>query len=54
MSWMGQAVADDYDPVIDKGRVMGPETNYDEVANVGIRDGRIVIVAQEQISGKET
>ncbi len=36
------AIAQDYDLVISNGRVMDPETLYDEIANVGITDGRIV------------
>ena len=35
------ALAEDYDVVIINGRVMDPETLYDDVANVGIKDGRI-------------
>ena len=37
--------AQDYDVVILDGRVMDPETLYDGVANVGITDGRIAIIA---------
>jgi hypothetical protein len=48
------ACSQEYDLVITDGRVMDPETNYDQVANVGIRDGRIAIVTQEKISGDET
>ena len=33
--------AQEYDVVLLNGRVMDPETNYDEVSNVGIKDGRI-------------
>ena len=32
------AVAQNYDVVITNGRVMDPETNFDDVANVGIED----------------
>ena len=38
------AVAADYDLVISNGRVMDPETKYDAVANVGIKNGRIEAV----------
>ena len=34
------AMAADYDLVINNGRVMDPETKYDAVANVGIKDGK--------------
>jgi len=48
------AMAADYDLVINNGRVMDPETMYDGVANVGIKDGRIAVVTQEKISGEKT
>jgi N-acyl-D-glutamate deacylase len=38
------AVAQDYDLVILNGRVMDPETRYDAIANVGIKDGTIVVI----------
>jgi len=47
------AMAEQYDLVIDNGRVMDPETNYDEVANVGIKDGKIAVITQDKIKGKE-
>jgi N-acyl-D-glutamate deacylase len=43
-----------YDLVILNGRVMDPETMFDDVANVGIKDGKIVIITKSQIKGKET
>ncbi|MDA0338399.1 MAG: hydrolase [Proteobacteria bacterium] len=46
--------AQDYDLVITGGRVIDPETLYDDVANVGIKDGRIATVTKEKISGRET
>ncbi len=46
--------AQDYDLVITGGRVMDPETMYDDVANVGIKDGRIATITKEKISGRET
>ena len=48
------AVAQDYDVVILNGRVMDPETMYDDIANVGIQDGRIAVITKDAISGKET
>ncbi len=48
------AVAADYDVVINNGRVMDPETNFDGVRNVGIKDGKIVVITTDAISGKET
>jgi len=47
-------VAPDYDIVIKNGRVMDPETLYDDVANVGIKDGRIAIITKNAIEGAET
>ena len=48
------AVAADYDLVINNGRVMDPETKYDAVANVGVKDGRIAVITKKKITGKET
>ena len=48
------AMAADYDLVINNGRVMDPETMYDAVANVGVKDGRIAVITRNEISGKET
>jgi len=50
----GLAQAADYDVVILNGRVMDPETNFDAVRNVGIKDGRIVTITESAISGNET
>ncbi len=43
-----------FDVVINNGRVMDPETMYDAVANVGIKDGRIAVITREKITGRET
>src|SRR5210317_416561 len=48
------AMAADYDLVINNGRVMDPETMYDAVANVGVKDGRIAVITKDKITGKET
>ena len=48
------AMAADYDLVINNGRVMDPETMFDSVANVGIKDGRIAVITKNEITGKET
>lgn len=45
--------AEDYDLVITNGRVMDPETMYDSIANVGISAGRIAVITQDKISGKQ-
>ena len=44
--------AQQYDLVLEGGRVMDPETGLDAVRNVGIRDGKIVRVSSEALSGK--
>ena len=49
----GSCLAADYDVVILNGRVMDPEMNFDEVRNVGVKDGRIVTITEDQISGDE-
>ncbi|MGA8212619.1 MAG: amidohydrolase family protein [Candidatus Sulfotelmatobacter sp.] len=44
--------AQQYDLVLEGGRVIDPETGLDEVRNVGIRDGKIVRVSPEAMSGR--
>lgn len=46
----GQAA---YDVVILNGRVMDPETGFDAVRNVGIRNGRIATITEDAIAGSE-
>jgi N-acyl-D-aspartate/D-glutamate deacylase len=46
------ATAQQYDLVLEGGRVMDPETGLDGVRNVGIRDGKIVRISTETLSGK--
>jgi len=48
------AMTADYDLVINSGRVMDPETKYDKIANVGIKNGTIAIITNKPIEGKET
>jgi len=48
------ASAADYDLVINNGRVMDPETNFDQVANVGVKDGMIAAITKNKIKGKDT
>ena len=43
-----------YDIVINNGRVMDPETNFDGVRNVGIKDGKIVAITEDAIKGKDS
>jgi hypothetical protein len=44
----------EFDVVILNGRVMDPETNFDAVRNVGIKDGIIGLITEKDIKGKET
>ena len=51
----GNGVAQEtYDVAILNGRVMDPETNFDAVRNMGIRDGIIVTITEGEIAGTET
>ena len=50
----GSAIAAEYDLVINNGRVMDPETAYDEIANVGIKDGIISAITKDTIKGSKT
>ena len=43
-----------YDIVILNGRVMDPEMKFDAVRNVGIRDGRIITITENDISGADS
>ena len=45
--------ATEYDIVINNGRVMDPESHYDGVANVGISAGRIAVITEDEIAGRE-
>ena len=44
--------AQQYDLVLESGRVMDPETGLDAVRNVGIRDGKIVRISSEALNGR--
>lgn len=54
MIYSNMVLAQQYDIVILNGRVMDPETMYDQIANVGIKDGIITAITKEKITGKET
>ena len=43
----------EFDVVILNGRVMDPETNLDAIRNVGIENGKITLITEEKIAGKE-
>ena len=44
---------EDLDLVLVGGRVMDPETGLDAVRNVGIRNGSVVAITEEELSGAE-
>jgi N-acyl-D-aspartate/D-glutamate deacylase len=44
--------AQQYDLVLEGGRVMDPETGLDAVRNVGIRDGKIARISSEALRGR--
>ena len=46
--------AANYDIVINSGRVMDPETNFNAIVNVGIKEGKIAKITDKKITGKET
>jgi len=46
------AAAQQFDVVLDGGRVMDPETGLDSIRNVGIRDGSIARISTEPLSGR--
>jgi N-acyl-D-aspartate/D-glutamate deacylase len=48
------AAAQQYDLVLEGGRVMDPETSLDAVRNVGIRDGKIASISASPLNGKRT
>ncbi|OFY62104.1 MAG: D-glutamate deacylase [Bacteroidetes bacterium RBG_13_43_22] len=42
-----------FDAVILNGRVMDPESNLDAIRNIGIREGKIQLITEKVIAGKE-
>jgi N-acyl-D-aspartate/D-glutamate deacylase len=46
------AAAQQYDLVLEGGRVMDPESGLDGVRNVGVRDGKIVRISTEPLNGR--
>jgi cytosine/adenosine deaminase-related metal-dependent hydrolase len=51
---LSPAVAQEYDLVILNGRVMDPETGFDEVRNVGVKNGKIAVITSDEIVGADT
>ena len=46
------ATAQQYDLVLEGGRVLDPETHLDAVRNVGVRDGKIARITDAPLSGR--
>ena len=46
------AAAQQFDVVLEGGRVMDPETGVDAIRNVGIRDGKIASISASALSGR--
>jgi len=47
------ASAQTYDLVIRNGRVMDPETNFDGIRNVGVKDGAIATITEDELKGEK-
>lgn len=43
-----------YDLVLERGRVVDPETALDAVRNVGIKGGRVAAISEAPLQGGET
>ncbi|WP_224490152.1 amidohydrolase family protein [Robertkochia flava] len=54
LSFITPVHAQEYDIAILNGRVMDPETMLDKILNVGLKDGKIAVITEEVITGKET
>ena len=50
--WSSVALAQQYDLVIEGGRVLDPESGLDAVRNVGINGGKIARVSADALRGK--
>jgi len=52
-SFDSSASGADYDIVLNNGRVIDPECNFDGIRNVGIKGGEITTISTGELSGKE-
>jgi N-acyl-D-aspartate/D-glutamate deacylase len=52
MALAGGLMAQNFDVVLAGGRVMDPETGFDAVRNVGVRDGKIAAVSESPLEGR--
>ncbi len=50
---MNDPSSQEYDLVILNGRVMDPETNFDALRNIGIKDGKIVTITGNESIGSQ-
>ena len=50
----GMVAAQEFDLVIQNGRVIDPESGLDAARNVGIKDGKIVKITEASLKGAET
>jgi N-acyl-D-glutamate deacylase len=55
LAWLivSTAIAHEYNIVILNGSVMDPESGFDDIRNVGIKDGEIAVITKNKISGSE-
>ena len=53
-SFDSAASGENFDTVILNGRVMDPECGFDGMRNVGIKDGRIALITEGEISGADS
>ena len=53
-AWLTACGDGEYDLVISGGRVIDPESGFDEVRHVGIRGKSIEAISEEELSGRET
>lgn len=47
------SIAQEYDIVINQGRVIDPESEFNDIANIGIKGGTIATITKEAITGKK-
>ena len=48
------AASDEFDLVINNGRVMDPESGLDAIRHIGILAGRIISISEQELEGKRT
>ncbi|NNE90073.1 MAG: amidohydrolase family protein [Verrucomicrobiales bacterium] len=48
------AFSQEFDLILQNGRVMDPETGMDSIRNVGIRDGKIASISKSELTGAQS